>query len=225
MIVTNTSQNYVTNRDSIAEVKKLPDELWKYILSFLGARDLQSASHINRSFTIFTLEAAHYTENLYLKNFADFIEKNSPNDQIKRICSQVLKGANLVELKSTILNLRDKIIDVLKTFEKAELIKLKALSRTLNKSHFFINTFYLASLYRQYDMIEEQPDSPLRNSQLVIIAERLRRKGGNLAKAEEAAKQISDKKCRKEILVQITENSPINPEITKKKKRNNCIIS
>jgi hypothetical protein len=220
--------------------KKLPKELEQYILSFLGPRDLQSAVQVSKNFKILSINTAKQIEISFLHEFANFLEQHIGNDQIIKICSLGEKNlsncASLSALKSTNLDLKEEIIDILKTLDKEELLRLKAGSKTLVKSEFFSNMLFLTALYRQMDKLEELDPSPIRDKEFVIICTQLCRKGGNLAKAAEAASKISDESTRTKILEVIDKAKPrneIDSPLSKKPnskshtktKSNHCIIS
>lgn len=221
--------------------KRLPIEVENYILSFINTWDFQSVVQVSKTFNVLALNTFKKNEIFYLQNYADLVEKATKNDLIEAICSlgktRLLKSANLKEIKSTVIDLKDQILEIFKTLDKEELLNLKVESRTLNKSHFFSNMIFLAALYHQMDKLEELDPSPLRDKEFVIICEQLCRMGGNLVKATEAASKISDKNCRIKTLEMIEKKSSaknldeVSCEIksfikkNKTKKRNNCIIS
>lgn len=244
MITTNNFQNkpYSTAIEIFTE-KKLPKEIEQYILSFLGPRDLQAAAKVSKNFKILSINTAKQIEISLLHEFANFLEQHTGNDQIMKICSLGEKSlsncASLIALKSTNLDIKEKIANILKNLEREDFPRLKNLSKSLNKSPFFHNVFYLAALYQQIERTEKLEPSPDRDGDFSIICELLSKKGGNLARAVEVASKISDKTCRNKTLELINKantskekaicdsslSKKLKPKSNRKTKSNHCIIS
>lgn len=238
--VNNFQKKTYSNVIEIFTEKKLPKEIELYILSFLGPRDLQSAVQVSKNFKIFSINTAEQIEISFFHEFADFLDQNTRNNQIMKICSlgekTLSNSTSLNALKSKLLDQKEEIINVLKNLDEEDFPKLKALSKNLNKSHFFHNVFYLAALYKQIEKIEKLDPSPIRDRELVLICDLLCRKGGNLSKAAEAASKISNESSRTKILEDIDKVKPSNEinsppsekpkfKSNRKTQSNHCIIS
>lgn len=222
MITINNFQNYP---NGIFSEKRVPTELMMHTVSHLSYCDIQTLAQVSQPFKAVAIETAIQLEISYLNNFTAFIQGHMTNREIASICSIgeicLLGSKNLKALKRNSMDLKDEFINQLKTLKKSDLIKLKACSKDLIKSPFFNNTFYLAGLYSQIELVDTLLDSHTRDSQYVILCEFLCKKGGSLTKATEVAYKITDIECRNKTLKTLGIEVP--PSKIKAKKRNNCI--
>lgn len=178
----------------------LPEEMLRHIFSYLDKRDLQQASSVNCLWNRTSIDAAKYTELSKIKSFAKFLATNLPEDLYPNQREQLLAiGKNamlldpssLIQVRSSIHEMKDPFAVILKELSEAHLDSLKILSKNQDKPSFFENIFDLVRIYRRLDEANQMTDLGDKEAALGDISRALARRE-HYSKAIETAMSISD---------------------------------
>lgn len=190
--------------------QRLPFELIKQVLFFLDDKTLQSAGTVSRRWCQASVGAAAEKKHDLIKILAGFIGENLNKDRYGNSLEQLavidrditlFSSKNLIQVKSSFLTLREKVINILKVLKNADLETLMELS-VKRVSIAFIG-FALAMVQKRIDKAKACPNELERNMRLAMIAktlagEDLRVRDCLMDKAIEAAEAMTEDEGRYE---------------------------
>ena len=156
----------------------LPIHLFEEILSYLNVLDTQSASQVSKLWNVSAIDTAKHEELVEINKFIKFIcgniEESSYPTQIKDLRAligdkKILNAVNLNQVKYSALEIREKILNVLKDLDNKVLSALEKLSINLKNPVFFQNVFELARIYRNADEIKELDEGIEKDRALKLV--------------------------------------------------------
>ena len=182
---------------------KLPPEIFAHVLSYLNESDMEEVNLVSPLWSNSTLAAVKDEEFTKIVQFAKFLgnelEGSSYGSQINKLFdmgsdTSILNSVNLIQVKLSIKNYKEKIVNLLKDLKEDDLEKLEKLSKNAPKPRFFEHVFDLARVYKQIDKQIDQASriasERLRDTALEKISFELIKKGYT-DKAIEVAKMAS----------------------------------
>ena len=196
----------------ILDITNLPPEILPLCLSFLDKRNMQRTACVNKNWKNITIATASHNEFLSIQRFTQFLIENLNGvllpAQTKTLVNilqnrTILGSINLLTVKSLFLDLKEQIINILKTLEDTTLNNLKIQSENIRIPN-FEDIFELAEIYKKIDQAKAIPDENGRSFALRNISEALTQLG-NIDKAIEIAKAIPDENGRSFALRNISE--------------------
>ncbi len=222
--INNTTKINPSSTEPVEEEKtidSLGPEILQECLGYLNTRnDLQSTVQVSHFWKNATIETSRFKERSLARGFGEFLTENlhpiQCSEQIEtlaNICKSntILNSVNLLDLKSSLLDLKEKIISALRTLDIETICALEAQSATINIPHFFEDIFELTVASKEIDMkIEAANNLPLewrRCDALYTLWLDLMQKN-NIDKAIEVANIVSNEYQRdsmlKDICLQLT---------------------
>jgi hypothetical protein len=159
--------------------KSLPFEIFELIFSNLDNLSLQRASLVNRLWNRSATETVKRIEFFKFKSFTTFLGSAIPHvfspTQISNLnCIAreriVLEPNSLLQLKPSICECKEQIINLLKNVDEEGLKDLEKLSEMEFKPVFFKNIFALAKIFKQIDEAFLNPDLNLRGFPLHTLS-------------------------------------------------------
>lgn len=164
----------------------LPTEIFVKVLFHLDKMSMQEACLVNRLWSEASVDTAKRKGFSIIKAFGKFLAGNLHREvyagQKKTLCvmgsdTLILNSVNLLEVKSSIISLREKISNILKDLRVPDLETLRRLSIYEARPHFFENLFTLAMFYKQIDEAYQKPNEDERLAALQEVAKLLTRSG------------------------------------------------
>ncbi|GAB4190636.1 MAG: hypothetical protein Tsb0015_12060 [Simkaniaceae bacterium] len=171
--------------------KMLPSEVFEVVMSYLDNKSLQQASSVNRSWNRLAIDTVKQ-EFSKIKSFTKFLHDNnlflSQNSVIDN-SKEISNASNLKQIKSLILEYKEKILNLLEVLDEKTLKSLEELSKDHPKPGFFENIFQLAGIYKKIDDARQIPNKDERWATLRNISKDLAQ-NGDVKKAIEVANMI-----------------------------------
>lgn len=167
---------------------ELPLHLFENILSYLNVLDMQSASAVSKLWKAAAIDHAKHQEFSNIKNFIDFLCENldteSHSDQIKNLREvigekKILQSVNLNQVKFSIFELREQVLNILKDLKDEDLASLEKISKSKQTPLFFEKAFDLARIYKRIAPANIIPEDWIREKELRDIANALVINGNN----------------------------------------------
>ena len=172
-----TSINNPSEEDKQIQLNTFPPELFMKIFSYLNQIGRQSAVQVNSLWKPLVIDQVKTEQNLLVNKFINFIIENLDKQKyLKEIneCKSILenhailKSKDLLELKNSLLDIRNHLIYQLKHMELKELEDLKKKSFNQQAPIYFQELPGLASLYRTLDILR---DGTMPNAKFFILRE------------------------------------------------------
>lgn len=216
-IISSTPNFYNTNIDS------LPDDVLFLIFSKLPKENLPSTACVCRTWNKITLDQANNREPIL--RFTRFLVENVEQKELSIEQIEILKSIsednvisepkNLLGIKSSILDLKVKILQLLLTFSNEEVLRLKNISESRDKPHFLEEIFELSEIYRQikldtisrseiaYFLVHKNKGNLTNQDKLFTEAAKISLELSYYEKAFEIAKSITDERKQSSTLKHI----------------------
>lgn len=180
--------------------KALPTEMFEKCLSYLDGLNLQQANSVSRLWSERAIDTAKHEEFSKIKDFATFICENlkaSDANPIKELFevkneNKILNSVNLIQVKTSIHELKEKFLNILKNVDEEDLNKLEQLSKDTVKPKFFENVFSMAGIYKKIDQANHKPSDGQRDFALYQILNDVV-KSDNVSEIIEVVNMIPDK--------------------------------
>ena len=126
--------------------KKLPQELSDLISSYIMSdiTNIQSTRLVCKDWHELTIETLKREKYFMIKNFSKYLANNFPyklanvKEKLLNICNEreIFQGVNLFEVKSSLQELKESLIDILKDLEREELDKLEMSKKMITYQNF-----------------------------------------------------------------------------------------
>ncbi len=164
--------------------KELPIEMFENILSYLDRASMQSAAAVSKNWDKISIDVAKREENAKIKTFIhNLVENLDSKKYVEQITilsnlfssETILNSLTLLDAKSSLTNLRESVLDVLKTIEDDDLDILEAISKKFDLPNFFEFIFDLSKYYKYIDTVsaitDEKEKSDVLGQITMLIAE------------------------------------------------------
>ncbi|GAB4190630.1 MAG: hypothetical protein Tsb0015_12050 [Simkaniaceae bacterium] len=208
--------NQPTQKEGLPEEglidKKLPSDVFKVVMSYLDNKSLQQASSVNRFWNSTAIDTAKHE----VKVFTKFLKES--NLHISQSCvdsdKKISEASNLIQIKSSIYEYREKILNLLKDLDEDTLKSLEESSKDHPQPRFFQNIFQLAGIYKKIDnagqiLNDVERWLALRNISVDLV------QNGDIKKAIEVANMMPDDIIRGLALRKISKALAQNGDIKK----------
>ncbi len=177
-----------------------PLEVFDNVLSYLGTVDIQVASFVKRSWKKAAIATTKNKEFILIKKFVSIACNNLNSEKyssqinyFKSLLNNkgIFGSKNLIEIKNSILSLKDQIAFNLKQLDELDLNNLKNQTTKKDKPTFFDDIFELADIYRRVFIILEPPRTFEWEEDLRTFSDELTQRG-NIDKALAVAEKLSE---------------------------------
>lgn len=185
----------------VKEIQSLPPGVFGKVLSYLNKESTQKSISTNRRWTAQSIYTAKEERFSSLQSFINFLCENlgqescaTQREQLLAIssCRKIFDSVNLVQVKSSIQEHEERILNILKDLKTEDLKLLKELSKDEPKPDFFEDALFdLAEFYQTIDADNAISDDDERSFALMPIPKTLVEKG-RFAKAVEVLNMIPD---------------------------------
>ena len=181
-----------------SRIERVPQELLEIVFSDLSKYDLQALSSVSKSMRERVLEVANVNEPLSIRNFIKSIIQNLDEQlysgQIELLVEikeniHIHEFKDLLQLKGYILDLKQQLIDVIKTLDE------DFFNLDVQLPHFMEDIFELARFEKRIDNTYLIPNEYHRSSAFDYISKALT-SAGNIDRALEIAGLITTKISR-----------------------------
>ncbi len=202
-------------------IGSLPKELIKQIFSFLNQRDLQAVASVNQTMKTSAITAANDSELSSIKNFIQSLIQNLnvetfpvEKNLLTEISQNITPQNNLLLLKGYILDVKNQLINVIKTLDTPTANNLRD---QIQPPKSMEDIFKLSAIERRIDEANLIPDELESVYALRAIAQALVR-AGNINRAIAVATSIPNEIVRgwalQDIAKALTQAGNINRAIT-----------
>lgn len=166
------SNNEIIKKNSNIKLYNLPKDLFLEIFNYLDQINIQSAAGVSRLWKGYAIENMKDQEFFLINQFLDFLKKNPEINisqiQIKNISDLVskikcLNDQKFIKVKSSIIVIENKIINILKELDLNVLEKLEETFKSEKKSLYFSHLFEKAVICKQIERVHNTPQGMLKN--------------------------------------------------------------
>ncbi len=161
----NTTKINPSSTEPVGEEKtisSLGPEILQECLSYLNTtKDPQSTVQVSHFWKNATIETSRFKERSLARSFGEFLTENLDpkqySEQIETLANiyrsnTILNSVNLLDLKSSLLDLKEKLIPLLRTLDIKTIRDLKTQSEAINTPHFFEDIFELTVTLKAIDI-------------------------------------------------------------------------
>lgn len=128
----------------------LSPEVFAKVLSYISNEELQKTRFVSSDWNVASIDTVKHEEFSHIKRFANFLgsnlsEKSCPTQREKlfniKNNIEIFKASNLTEVKSSIYDLREKVLNILTELNNEDLKLLEESSKDAIKPQFFEDIF------------------------------------------------------------------------------------
>lgn len=195
----------VSSQANLPPPDQLPSFLVRHILSYVNDSSTeQSTALVNKLWNKQAVKVVGDKEWSLIQNLTEFLSENlnkiSYACQIEQLVdivnvnkTKILSSVNLITLKSSTDQVKNAIINILKSLEMVDLNALEKLYKNTAKSNFFEDIFYLARFYKKIDIANQIFNEDTRLETLEsIIKDFMRDNKHDIDKSERIIDKIPD---------------------------------